>query len=68
MVGDECAKLGRDPAEIEITTAMPGMDLDAIKRLEDQGVSRLALGPPAFDRDGVRKGLESIANDIIPKV
>ena len=68
VMSDECGKVGRDPKQIEITTAMPGMDLDAIRRLEDQGVSRLAMGPPAFDRDGVQKGLDKFANDILAKV
>ena len=68
VMSEECAKLGRDPKEIEITTAMPGMDLDAIKRLEDQGVSRLALGPPAFDREGVEKGLDKFADNIMAKL
>jgi alkanesulfonate monooxygenase SsuD/methylene tetrahydromethanopterin reductase-like flavin-dependent oxidoreductase (luciferase family) len=45
-LSDECAKVGRDPTKIEITTAAPGPDLDAIRRLEDQGVSRLVIGPP----------------------
>ncbi len=68
VMSDECGKLGRDPSEIEITTAMPGMDLDAIKRLEDQGVSRLAMGPPAFDREGVEKGLDKFADNIMAKL
>lgn len=66
-MADECTKLGRDPAEIEITTASPGPDVDAIRRLEDRGVSRIAVGPPGFDRDAVRKGLDALA-DLIAKV
>jgi probable F420-dependent oxidoreductase len=68
VMADECARVGRDPKEIEITTSLPGMNLDAIKRVEDQGVSRLVLGPPAFDQDGLRKGLESFANQVIAKL
>lgn len=66
-MGDECAKVGRDPSEIEITTASPGNDVDAIKRLEDRGVSRIAVGPPGFDRDAVKKGLDDLAG-LIAKV
>jgi probable F420-dependent oxidoreductase len=68
VMGDECAKVGRDPAKIEITTAMPGNDLDAIKRLEDKGVTRLVMGPPGFDRDGVQKGLDAFADGVLAKL
>jgi probable F420-dependent oxidoreductase len=68
VMSDECAKLGRDPEEIEITTSIPAMDVDAIRRLEDRGVSRVVMGPPAFDRDGISRGLDRLANDIIAKV
>lgn len=67
-MSDECAKAGRDPGEIEITTSLPGHDLDAIRRLRDQGVSRLVMGPPGFSRDDVRKGVERFADTIIAKL
>jgi len=67
-MGDECARVGRDPRKIEITTAMPGPDLDAIRRLEDQGVSRLVMGPPGFDPEGLRKGLDEFANGVMAKL
>ncbi len=68
VMGDECAKLGRDPAKIEITTSSPGNDLDAIKRLEDRGVSRLVIGPPGFDREAVKKGLGDLADNVLAKL
>ncbi|MCZ6782124.1 MAG: LLM class F420-dependent oxidoreductase [Proteobacteria bacterium] len=68
VMGEECARVGRDPAGIEITTSLPGPDLDAIRRLEDQGVSRLVMGPPGFDRDAVRKGLDSFADAVMNKL
>jgi probable F420-dependent oxidoreductase len=67
-MGEECAKVGRDPSEIEITTASPGNDLDAIRRLEDRGVSRLAIGPPGFDREAVKRGLGELAEKVISKL
>ncbi|MGH0030264.1 MAG: LLM class F420-dependent oxidoreductase [Myxococcota bacterium] len=67
-MGEECAKLGRDPQEIEITTSLPGQDLDAIRALEDQGVSRCVMGPPAFDREGIEKGLDAFADGILAKL
>jgi probable F420-dependent oxidoreductase len=68
VMSNECAKLDRDPAQIEITTSSPGNDLDAIKRLEDKGVSRLVIGPPAFDRDGIKKGLGDFADNVLAKL
>lgn len=67
-MGQECARVGRKPEEIEITTGLPGMDLDAIRRLEDRGVSRLVMGPPAFDRDGLRQGIEGFADRVLAKL
>jgi len=63
---EECAAIGRDPGEIEITTgAAPS--LDEVKRLQDQGVSRVVLPPPGFDMEGVRAGFEKIGDEIISK-
>ena len=67
-MSDECAKVGRDPAEIEVTTSTSALDVDSIRRLEDEGVSRVVVAPPAFDRDGIAKGLDKLANEIIAKV
>ncbi len=65
VLNAECAEIGRDPSEIELTTGFPaGFDLDQIKRFEDMGVSRLVLGPPAFDPEGVKKGLGELGNAI----
>jgi len=68
VVKDECAKIDRDPAEIEITAPCNVHDLDAIKRLQDLGVSRVITGPPAFDRDGVEKGFDKIATEVLAKL
>lgn len=62
---DECGKVGRRPEEIELTTGLTGQDRDAVRRYEDLGVSRLIVAPPAFDPDGLRRGLESFANALI---
>ena len=48
--------------------ASPGNDLDAIKRLEDKGVSRLSIGPPGFDREAIRKGLGDFADNVLAKL
>ena len=56
----ECARIGRDPARIEITTGFPKTDLDAVRKAEELGVGRLVIGPPAFDPEGLRRGLETV--------
>jgi probable F420-dependent oxidoreductase len=67
-MSDECARVGRDPAKIEVTTAAPGLDLDAIRRLEDEGVSRLVVGPPGFSRDAIEDGLAKLADTVLSKL
>lgn len=68
ILKEECALVGRDPASIEITAALPSTDLDAIRRMEDLGVSRLVLGPPGFDRDGLSRGLDEFAANVIARL
>jgi probable F420-dependent oxidoreductase len=64
VIREECDRIGRDPAEIEITCGGNPNDLDSIKRLRDLGVSRISVGPPGFDRDAVTKGLDALGNAI----
>jgi probable F420-dependent oxidoreductase len=63
----ECARIGRDPREIEIT-AGGRPTLDEVLRLRDQGVARFVLPPPAFTPDELRKGLERIGDEILAKL
>ena len=63
----ECARIGRNPAEVEITTGFPVTSADTVKRARDLGVSRLIVPPPGFDPDGLRRGLETFANEVIAK-
>lgn len=64
----ECEKIGRDPKEIELTAGTPVTDLDSVKRFADLGVSRMIIPPPAFDVDGVKKGLNAFADKVIAKL
>jgi len=63
----ECARIGRDPAEIEIT-AGGAPSLDEVRRLRDQGVARYLVPPPGFAPDELRKGLERIGDEILAKL
>jgi probable F420-dependent oxidoreductase len=62
IMRDECRKLGRDPATIEVTSGRAIPDADGVKRLRDLGVSRFILPPPAFDPEGITQGLERLGN------
>jgi probable F420-dependent oxidoreductase len=67
LLREECDKLGRKFDGFDITASAPPQ-LDAIKRLEDIGVTRVSTGLAASDRDGITRALEKIANDIIARM
>ena len=67
VLRNECHKIGRASEEIEITTG-GGFDVDAVRRYQDLGVSRLVIPPPGFDKEGVRQGLHEFADRVIAKV
>jgi len=64
VMREECKKVGRDPSTIEVTSGRAAPDPESVKRLADLGVSRFVLPPPAFDPEGITKGLEAIGNQI----
>ena len=68
VIREECSKIGRDPAEIELTANAGAADLDTIRRYQDIGVSRLVIPPPGFDPDGIARGLEAFGNDVLAKL
>ena len=77
ILRDECARIGRNPREIEITSGIGGsnatsassaMQLDIVHRYEDLGAARLIIAPPAFDVDGVQRGLHDFADRVIAKL
>jgi probable F420-dependent oxidoreductase len=69
ILRDECAKIGRKPETIELTTGTgPKLDVDAVRRYQDMGITRLTISPPGFDQDGVSKGLHEFGDRIIAKL
>lgn len=60
IMREECARVGRDPQTIEITSGRAVPSPDTVKQLEDLGVSRFMVPPPAFDPDGITAGLEKL--------
>jgi probable F420-dependent oxidoreductase len=64
----EARKAGRDPDRIEITAGAAPLTLDAVKALEDLGVSRVLTRPPASDPAQLRPALAKIADEVIAKL
>jgi probable F420-dependent oxidoreductase len=65
---DECDAMGRDPSEIELSAGGDRPDVDLVRRYEDIGVARLVLPPRAVDPEGVKRSLDSFANEVIAKL
>jgi probable F420-dependent oxidoreductase len=62
IMRDECRKLGRDPSTIEVTSSRMRQDPEVVKRLADLGVGRFLVPPPAYDAEGITKGLERLGD------
>jgi probable F420-dependent oxidoreductase len=62
---EECAKIGRNPAEVELSAA-GRLTPDLIKTFQDMGVSRAMTMVPGADRDSISRGLEKIGNELVP--
>jgi probable F420-dependent oxidoreductase len=67
VMREECEKLGRDPAEIEITSGRATPTVESVQALAELGVARFMVPPPAFDADGITAGLEQLG-ELIAKV
>ncbi len=68
VLRDECSKVGRDPAKIELTAGTARIDLDTVRRYQDLGVARLTLPPAGFDDEAIRRGLHEVADRVIGKL
>lgn len=56
---------GRDPDSIEITAGgLP--DADHMRRLQDLGVSRFTVPPPAFDAASIRRAMGELSERLSP--
>lgn len=67
IMRDEAQKAGRDPASIELSSGGRA-NVDTINRLRDIGVSRVVIPPPAFDAEGLTRGLDKLANEVLAKL
>jgi alkanesulfonate monooxygenase SsuD/methylene tetrahydromethanopterin reductase-like flavin-dependent oxidoreductase (luciferase family) len=58
---------GRNPDQIELS-CMARAATDTVRALVDNGISRVVVAPPAFDKEGLSRGLEKIGNEMISRV
>lgn len=68
VVREECERIGRDPAEVELICGGRVRTPEDLEPYAALGVSRLVVSPPAQDVDGLRRGLERFARDVIEQV
>jgi probable F420-dependent oxidoreductase len=67
IMREAAAAAGRDANQIELS-CMARAALDAVKAVQDIGISRVVVAPPAFDREGLSRGLEKIGNEVIARL
>jgi alkanesulfonate monooxygenase SsuD/methylene tetrahydromethanopterin reductase-like flavin-dependent oxidoreductase (luciferase family) len=67
MMNSAAKEAGRDPSKIELS-CMGRPRVDELKALADIGVSRVVIAPPAFDAEGLTRGLEKLQEDVIAKI
>ena len=65
VMRDECKKIGRDPATIEVTSGRAVPSVESVKQLAALGVGRFMVPPPAFDPEGITQGLEKLGELIV---
>lgn len=61
----ECQRIGRNPAEIEVTTGSFTVDRELVARYADLGVDRVVIAPPGFDLEGLKDGLRRFADEMM---
>jgi probable F420-dependent oxidoreductase len=67
IMRDAAAQAGRNPGQIELS-CMARAAVDSVKAVADIGISRVVVAPPAFDKEGLSRGLEKIGNEVIARV
>jgi len=67
LMKSEAGKAGRDASKIELS-CMGRPRVEELKALEGIGVSRVVIAPPAFDVEGLTRGLEKLHDDVIAKI
>lgn len=69
VLREECARAGRKPEEIELTTSGgTKIDVDGVRRYQDMGIARLMISPVGSDEESIIRGLDEFADRIIRKL
>lgn len=63
----EADKAGRNADAIELS-CMGSRKLEQLKAVQDVGVTRVVMAPPAFDAEGLTRGLETLGDEVIAKM
>jgi len=63
----EADKAGRNADQIELS-CVGRAAVDSIKAFADVGISRVVVAPPAFDKEGLTRGLEKMGNEVLARV
>jgi len=63
QMATEAQKAGRAATHIELS-CMGRAKPDVLKAFEDIGITRVVVPPPAFDQEGLTRGLEKMANEL----
>ena len=67
IMREEAQKAGRDADRIELS-CMGRANADAIKAFADIGISRVVVPPPAFDKEGLSRGLDKLGEEVIARI
>jgi len=67
LMRTEAQKAGRNPDVIELS-CMGSRKLEQLKAVQDVGISRVVMAPPAFDAEGITKGLEKLGDEVLAKM
>ena len=66
MVTVEGQKAGRDP-KVELS-CIGQAKVDSLEALREIGIARVVIPLPAYDPEGITRGLEKHANDVIDRL
>lgn len=68
IIRAECDRIGRNPAEVEITMPVMKPDLDQVKRYRDLGASRLLTFVPKGNAESILRALETLGDEVLAKL
>jgi alkanesulfonate monooxygenase SsuD/methylene tetrahydromethanopterin reductase-like flavin-dependent oxidoreductase (luciferase family) len=69
VLAQECAAIGRDPRQVEVTTGIVGRlpTRDDLAQLAELGVGRVLVALPDVSRDGVERALDRVGEELVAR-